>query len=73
MLKLAGLVATMVLFASHAAAQPDRASLVKQLDSLAGSGVVENRTAGLVATVVRGTDTLLLKSYGRADVEWNRT
>ncbi len=53
------------------AAQPDRAALVKKLDSLAGSGVLENRAAGIVAAVVRGNDTLLLKGYGKADVEWN--
>jgi CubicO group peptidase (beta-lactamase class C family) len=54
-----------------AAAQPDRAALVKKLDSLAGSGVLENRAAGIAAAVVRGNDTLLLKGYGKADVEWN--
>ncbi|MGH7712692.1 MAG: serine hydrolase [Gemmatimonadaceae bacterium] len=54
-----------------AAAQSDRATLVKKLDSLAGSGVLENRAAGIVAAVVRANDTLLLKGYGKADVEWN--
>ena len=53
------------------AAQPNRAALVKQLDSLAGSGVLENRAAGIAAAVVRGNDTLLFKGYGKADVEWN--
>jgi CubicO group peptidase (beta-lactamase class C family) len=56
---------------SAQAPQPNRDVLVKQLDSLAGSGVVENRAAGIVAAVVRGNDTLLLKGYGKADVEWN--
>ena len=56
---------------STASAQSDRASLVKRLDSLAGSGVMENRAAGIVAAVVKGNDTLLLKGYGKADVEWN--
>jgi CubicO group peptidase (beta-lactamase class C family) len=54
-----------------AAAQSDRAALVKKLDSLAGSGVLENRAVGIGAAVVRGNDTLLLKGYGKADVEWN--
>jgi CubicO group peptidase (beta-lactamase class C family) len=54
-----------------AAAQADRAALVRKLDSLAGSGVLENRAVGIAAAVVRGNDTLLLKSYGKADVEWN--
>ena len=57
--------------ATTAAAQADRASLVKKLDSLAGSGILENRAAGIVAAVVKGNDTLLLKGYGKADVEWN--
>ena len=56
---------------SPAVAQTDRASLVARLDSIAGSGVVENRAAGIVAAVVRGNDTLLMKGYGKADVEWN--
>ena len=59
------------LCVSSSAAQPDRAALVKQLDSLAGSGVLENRVVGIVAAVVRGNDTLLFKGYGKADVEWN--
>ncbi|HEV8364363.1 MAG TPA: hypothetical protein VGQ52_12650, partial [Gemmatimonadaceae bacterium] len=54
--------------ASAAATQPDRAALVKKLDSLAGSGVLENRVAGIAAAVVKGNDTLLLKGYGKADV-----
>lgn len=41
------------------------------LDSIAAAGVNTNRTVGLVAAVVRGNDTLLMKAYGRADVEWN--
>jgi CubicO group peptidase (beta-lactamase class C family) len=67
-------LAALVVLASSvttASAQPDRASLVRKLDSLAGSGVVENRAAGIVAAVVKGNDTLLLKGYGKADVEWN--
>src|SRR5687768_7608410 len=54
-----------------AAAQSDRAALVRKLDSLAGSGVLENRAVGIAAAVVKGNDTLLLKGYGKADVEWN--
>ena len=41
----------------------------QQLDSLAGSGVLENRVVGIVAAVVKGNDTLLLKAYGKAEVE----
>lgn len=67
---LAALVLLSVATATATAQQPDVA-LVRTLDSLAGSGVVENRAAGIVAAVVRGNDTLLLKGYGKADVEWD--
>jgi CubicO group peptidase (beta-lactamase class C family) len=67
---LSGLTA-FALGATTATAQTDRAALVKQLDSLAGSGVLENRAVGIAAAVVKGNDTLLLKGYGKADVEWN--
>lgn len=39
--------------------------------SLAGSGVLENWAVGIAAALIRGNDTLLLKGYGKADVEWN--
>ena len=67
-------VAILTLIAATASAQtpqPNRDALVKQLDSIAASGVVENRTAGIVAAVVRGNDTLLFKGYGKANVEWS--
>ena len=41
----------------------------QRLDSIAGAGVRENRAVGIVAAVVEGNDTLLLKGYGKADVE----
>lgn len=43
--------------------------LVDRLDSIAGAGVREDRSVGLPAAVVKGKDTLLLKAYGKADVE----
>src|SRR5687767_15291891 len=67
-------LAVLTLLASAVSAQtpqPSRETLVKRLDSLAASGVVENRAAGIVAAVVRGNDTLLFKGYGKADIEWN--
>jgi CubicO group peptidase (beta-lactamase class C family) len=42
---------------------------VARLDSIAGAGVREDRSVGLVAAVVKGKDTLLLKAYGKSDVE----
>jgi CubicO group peptidase (beta-lactamase class C family) len=62
------LIATAV---SAQSPQSNRDALVKQLDSIAASGIVENRAAGIVAAVVRGNDTLLFKGYGKANVEWN--
>lgn len=58
------------LGASTAAAQSGVTSFAK-LDSIAGAGVLANRAVGLVAAVVKGTDTLLMQAYGRADVEWD--
>ena len=56
--------------ASALAAQSGRAN-PRTLDSLAASGVLANRAVGLVAAVVRGNDTLLMKGYGKADLEWD--
>jgi CubicO group peptidase (beta-lactamase class C family) len=56
--------------AVDAAAQTGR-TLAERLDSLAGSGVLEKRAVGTVAAVVKGNDTLLMKGYGKADVEWD--
>ena len=64
-----GALVLMVAVTSTAAAQVP--TLVQRLDSLAASGVVENRVVGLVAAVVRGNDTLLFKGYGKADTERN--
>jgi CubicO group peptidase (beta-lactamase class C family) len=44
-------------------------SLVERLDSIAGAGVREDRSVGVVAAVVKGKETLLLKAYGKADGE----
>lgn len=63
-----GLVALVSLAASTAIPQ-SLPSLVQRLDAIAGAGVRENRAVGIVAAVVRGKDTLLLKAYGKSDVE----
>ncbi|HEV8597799.1 MAG TPA: serine hydrolase domain-containing protein [Gemmatimonadales bacterium] len=52
-------------------AQPDRDGLIRTLDSLAGAPVQEKRAVGIAVAIVKGKDTLLLKGYGKADVEWN--
>jgi CubicO group peptidase (beta-lactamase class C family) len=64
-------LALVAITTTGAVAQSDRAVLITTLDSLAGTGVLENRVVGIAAAVVRGNDTLLLKGYGKADVEWN--
>lgn len=49
----------------------DRAALIVRLDSIASSPIVERRAAGAAVAVVKGNDTLLLKGYGKADMEWD--
>ena len=63
-------LALTTLAAADAAAQTGR-TLAQRLDSLAGAGVLEKRAVGTVAAVVKGTDTLLFKGYGMANVEWD--
>jgi CubicO group peptidase (beta-lactamase class C family) len=63
-----GVIALVSLDASAAFAQSGGA-LARQLDSIAGAGVREKRAVGIVAAVVRGRDTLLLRAYGQSDVE----
>lgn len=58
------------LAATTAAAQSGAAS-TRMLDSIAGRGVEQKRAIGLVAAVVKGNDTLLMKGYGKADLEWD--
>jgi CubicO group peptidase (beta-lactamase class C family) len=66
---LLALLATAATAAPALHAQPTRATLVRTLDSLAGEPVREGRAAGISVAVVRGNDTLLLKGYGKADLE----
>jgi CubicO group peptidase (beta-lactamase class C family) len=55
--------------APSAHAQTGRAALVARLDSLAGAPVHEGRAVGISVAVVHAGDTLLLRGYGKADVE----
>ena len=50
-------------------AQSGGTTLVQRLDSTVGADVLGNRAVGLVAAVVRGKDSLLLKAYGKADAD----
>jgi CubicO group peptidase (beta-lactamase class C family) len=46
-----------------------RADLVRRIDSIAAAPVAGGTVAGLAIAVVKGTDTLLFKGYGFADLE----
>jgi CubicO group peptidase (beta-lactamase class C family) len=64
------LFAFLSLGACSAAAQSG-GDLAQRLDSIAGAGVREGPAVGIVAAVVKGKDALLLKAYGKGDVEAN--
>lgn len=66
-----GVLALLAGGAGLAQAQNGRDVLVGKLDSIANSPVVEGRAVGIGVAVVKGKDTLLLKGYGKSDVEWN--
>lgn len=64
------LALALTTFAAALAAAQGGATLTQRLDSLAGAAVRAGRAVGTVAAVVQGQDTLLMKGYGRANVEW---
>lgn len=64
------LIAMSVGISSPVTAQAQSAIAAK-LDSIADAEVAQKRTVGLVSAVVKANDTLLLKAYGKADVEWD--
>jgi CubicO group peptidase (beta-lactamase class C family) len=51
--------------------QVSLAEKIAVMDSIAESPVAEGRVAGLAVVVVQGADTLLMKAYGEADLEWD--
>jgi CubicO group peptidase (beta-lactamase class C family) len=61
----------MLCFAAAPLAAQSGQADPRRLDSIAGAGVLANRAVGLVAAVVKGNDTLLLKAYGKANLEWD--
>jgi CubicO group peptidase (beta-lactamase class C family) len=63
--------ALVLVWIGAATAAQSNPPLAQRLDAIAGAGVRENRSVGVVATVVRGKDTLLLQAYGKSDVEGN--
>jgi D-alanyl-D-alanine carboxypeptidase len=70
-IRAASLAALPLVLAATAARaqQPDRARAAAVLDSLARAPVEARQVAGLVVAVVKGSDTLLVRAYGQADVE----
>ena len=47
----------------------DRARIAAAVDSIVADALAGGRAAGMTVAVVRGRDTLVLKPYGRADLE----
>jgi CubicO group peptidase (beta-lactamase class C family) len=51
--------------------QASRTALIARLDSLAGAPVQERRAVGISVAIVRGADTLLMRGYGKANLEFD--
>ena len=49
----------------------DRARIAAKVDSVARAALADGRAAGLSVAVVRGRDTIVLRGYGYADLEWD--
>lgn len=64
---------TLLVAASpYVSAQPrPRGALPDAIDSIAQSYLKDGRAAGMSIAVVKGTDTIALKAYGLADLEWS--
>ena len=63
--------ALILIFLASAPLAAQSTDLTQRLDSIARYWVERDMATGLVAAVVRSNGTLLLKSYGKADVEWD--
>jgi CubicO group peptidase (beta-lactamase class C family) len=64
-------IASFALSPEVVVSQTSRAEQIALMDSIAESPLVEGRIAGLAVLVVQGSDTLLFKAYGEADLEWD--
>ncbi len=70
--RLTACVFLLVLTISHAAAQSwDRPRIAATTDSIVGELIKGGRVAGMSVAVVRGRDTLVMKGYGMADLEFD--
>lgn len=68
-LACASLLGATLLGAQSTPTHTARTRLVTRIDSIAAAPVTSGAVAGLAVAVVRGTDTLLMKGYGYADLE----
>ena len=73
MIRLASLVrltcALVALAPALGAQRANRAATVAAIDSLVAANLKDGRAAGMSVGVLRGNDTLVLKGYGKADLE----
>lgn len=49
----------------------DREATIRAVDSIVSDALEGGRAAGMAVAVVQGSDTLVLRGYGKADLEWN--
>ncbi len=63
------ILATASLAACTATAQTDRAHVAAAIDSIADAALKTGHAAGMSIGVVQGRDTLVLRGYGKADLE----
>ena len=57
--------------ASTSSASPERAALVARIDSIVNKRITSGKIAGASVAVVKGQDTILIKGYGKADLEFD--
>jgi CubicO group peptidase (beta-lactamase class C family) len=52
-------------------ASPERAALIARIDSIVNTPIASGKVAGASVAVVKGQDTILIKGYGKADLEFD--
>jgi CubicO group peptidase (beta-lactamase class C family) len=68
---LLGAAACAVTLSPLAAQRPDRTRIEAVTDSVVGAALATGKAAGMSVAVVRGRDTLVMKGYGYADLEFD--
>jgi CubicO group peptidase (beta-lactamase class C family) len=66
-----GAAACAAMHSPLAAQRPDRARIEALTDSVVAAALATGQVAGMSVAVVRDRDTLVLKGYGRADLEFD--